>query len=157
MPLPDAHTGAVRAQRSGPRREKEKEKENSAFFSLSFDAATPTTGTEAKTAEVVAILWGHSWRRRQSAYPGGRSDKDEEEKEVPSFSFSSFDAATIATAMKAAPADDAEALAKNCSGEEAADGTRGDSSTRGGRREVEWAALLLLLDTPPHMSTATDN
>ena len=43
---------------------------------------------------------------------GAWASEDKEEKEMPSFSFSSFDAVTTATATNAAPTDDAEAPAK---------------------------------------------
>ena len=61
-----------------------------------------------------------------TTYPVWRSDKDEEEKDVLSFSSSSFDAVTPTTATDAAPSDDAEAQAKGSFEEEAADGTVGD-------------------------------
>ena len=55
----------------------------------------------------------------------------EKKKEMSSFSFSSFDAVTTKTATDATPTDDAQALAKDGSEEEAADKTaRADGSMR---------------------------
>ena len=76
--------------------------------------------------------------------------KDEEEKEMSSFSSSSFDAAIIATAMKATSTDNAEALAKNGSKEETTD------KAPGADRLFD-ACLLLLIDATQKMSTAIDN
>ena len=51
--------------------------------------------------------------------------KDEEEKEMPSFSPSSFDTATFATVIDVVTVDTAEAPAKDGSEDEAADETVG--------------------------------
>ena len=51
--------------------------------------------------------------------------KDDEEKEMSSFFSLSFDAVTTTTATDVAPADAADALAKNGSEEEVVDGTAG--------------------------------
>ena len=60
-----------------------------------------------------------------NTYPVQRLGKDGEEKDIPTFSYSSFDAVTTTTATDAAPADDAKAQAKGSFKEEAADGTAG--------------------------------
>ena len=69
-------------------------------------------------------LRGHDRRHKQSTYPVWRLGKYEE-KDVSSFSSSSFDTATTKSATDAELADDVEAPVKDCSKEEAADGTAG--------------------------------
>ena len=56
--------------------------------------------------------------------PVWRSDKDEEENELSSFSLSYFGAAPLTIATDTAPADGANAPAKDGSKEETADGTQ---------------------------------
>ena len=62
-------------------------------------------------------------------YPARRLGKDEEEKEMASFYFSSFDAVTTATEMETAPMENLGAPAKDDSGEEVADRTAGSTSS----------------------------
>ena len=65
-------------------------------------------------------------------------DKDEEEEEeMPSFSFSSLDAATSTTAKDMAPADVAEAQAKDSFKEKAADGIPGADGLFGAQQTEE--------------------
>ena len=76
----------------------------------------------------------------QSTYPVRRLGKDEEEKEMPSFSSSSFNATTTTIAKDMAPADAAEARAKDGFKEEAADGIPGADGLFDAQRmeEVEY-------------------
>ena len=92
------------------------------FSSSFFDAATPATGIEVETADVL-----HSKMIPDKAeYNNQPMGKDEEKKEMPSFTSSSlFAAAIIATAIEAASADDTEAPVKNGSKEETTDGAPG--------------------------------
>ena len=76
----------------------------------------------------------------QFTYPVRRLGKDEEEKEMPSFSSSSFDAATTTTAKDMAQVDAAKARTKDGFKEEAADGIPGADSLFDAQRteEVEY-------------------
>ena len=70
---------------------------------------------------------------------GARVRMMEEEKEMPSFFSSSFNAVTITTATNAAPAEKDEAPAKDGSGEEAVDKRAGGIGLFGERRSEEVA------------------
>ena len=65
---------------------------------------------------------------------GARARMREEEKEMPSFFFSSFGAITVVTATNATRADDGEAPAKDGSEEEAVDETTGGNELFDERR-----------------------
>ena len=82
----------------------------------------------------------HITNYEQSTYPVRCLGKDEEEKEMTSFSSSSFDAATTTTAKDMAPADAVEARAKDGFKEEAADGIPGADGLFDAQRmeEVEY-------------------
>ena len=70
---------------------------------------------------------------------GAQARTREEEKEIPPFFSSSFDAVTATTATKMAPADGGDAPAKDGSEEEAVDETAGGNGLFDERRAEEVA------------------
>ena len=94
-----------------------------------------------------------------NTYPVRCSSKDEEEKDIPSFSSSSFDAVTTTTVTDTAPAVNAKAQAKDSFVEEAAWDSGGrlalQRSHHGGRRR--WFLLLVINITQQISITAIDN